>query len=751
MSRRKNPEPTPQPTTRQDAWTQPSAKEQIEARRRERQDEQDNFDAYVNELTGIGDWTRDKTFGGLQGGLAFQVALIPSAAAEDRWRGSDLGGRVIETVPDEMTREGFELTVQPTEEDEPAGPPVEVEPEEEFEIDAFGEDPAEEGPPPKGPLPDVDDDGAEVAEEIDGALEELGADDAIWWALCYERAYGGGAILVGADDGVEDLSKPLDEENIKSVDWLNAFQGGYDGEIVAWSYYNDPRSKKYGLPETYMIRNLGVPIARLPAPGALGRDVLPRQQLRGYGQMIFWVHESRLLIFPGTPVSRNARVQMRGWGDSIFTRVDKVLADYNQTWGSIANLMTDFSQGVINVEGLNAKLSGNNKASKSYPITTRAKQIQITRSIARMLFLDADEKFTRETASLAGVSEILQQFALRLAAAADMPVTLLMGQAPAGLNATGASDVRFFYDRIAARQKKRMLPQLKRLLRILMLAKEGPTKGKEPERWSVAFRPLYQMTALEDAQLRKTVAEMDSIYIDKQVLSPEEVTASAFGGSAWTMERTIDLEGRAAMEAMAAASGVKPASGTAITPTAAASVMTVNEARAASGLGPLEPDGEMLLSEYMAKHAKAIGTAVQAEGGDPTPEDDPKEEKSASGGKPPFGGDKGSFGKGDEWNEADHPRAENGQFGEGGGETSGKKRAGEKKKLITSYPKGELKPTNEKSGDHPLHPGNGTARELSEYHEKAAAHWTARGEHGIAEGHKAIAQKYSKRAKKESH
>ena len=45
------------------------------------------------------------------------------------------------------------------------------------------------------------------------------------------------------------------------------------------------------------------------------------------------------------------------------------------------------------------------------------------------------------------------------AGAADIPVTRLLGQSPAGLSATGDSDTRNYYDMIAARQELDLRPQ----------------------------------------------------------------------------------------------------------------------------------------------------------------------------------------------------------------------------------------------------------------------------------------------------
>ncbi len=70
-------------------------------------------DGYTNLLTGIGDFTRDKTYGGQMSGPDFLPRFLTGAQCENRWRGSDLGGRVVETLPNEMTREWIDISIQP--------------------------------------------------------------------------------------------------------------------------------------------------------------------------------------------------------------------------------------------------------------------------------------------------------------------------------------------------------------------------------------------------------------------------------------------------------------------------------------------------------------------------------------------------------------------------------------------------------------------------------------------------------------
>ena len=56
----------------------------------------------------------------------------------------------------------------------------------------------------------------------------------------------------------------------------------------------------------------------------------------------------------------------------------------------------------------------------------------------------------------------------RLAQAARIPVTVLVGQAPAGLNATGAADLETWYQECEAWRETTLTPALRQVLRVLL-------------------------------------------------------------------------------------------------------------------------------------------------------------------------------------------------------------------------------------------------------------------------------------------
>src|SRR5690606_13578077 len=120
-------------------------------------------------------------------------------------------------------------------------------------------------------------------------------------------------------------------------------------------------------------------------------------------------------------------------------RVYDVIRDFCSGYAGAAATLADFSVGVIAIQNLAEMLA----ADQEGLVLKRLEMLDMARSIARAVFMDAEkERFEYVSRSLAGMPETLDRLALRLSAGTGIPVTLLMGQSPAGLNATGASDIR---------------------------------------------------------------------------------------------------------------------------------------------------------------------------------------------------------------------------------------------------------------------------------------------------------------------
>jgi len=450
-----------------------------------------NLDGWSNTLSGLGDANFDK-----RASSKFAADLLSDDEAMDLWRGNDIAARVVETVPNEMLREGFTLSIKANDETGDTG-------EKDYQ------------------------------EIITSRYADLGLVDALQTALMYERAYGGGAILLGVLDNGQ-VWEPLNEGAIREFNFLTVLE---PLELKPLYYYADPRAEKYGQVMIYQL----TPSPAGPAKEAGFEDLRPIE-----------VHESRLVTFDGIRTSRR-QTSPSGWGDSHLNRVWRVLRDFDQTWESAGVLVQDFAQAVFKIKGL-AEIVARDGADA---FMNRLKAANLTRSVLRAMVIDADgEEFERKQTPIAGLPEMLRLFMTRMSAAADMPVTLLFGQSPDGLNATGASDIRFFYDRVKSLQTRKLVKPIERITKLLMLAEKG-----EPDNWSISFNPLWQPTAKEKAEERMIVAQTDAIYIANDVASPEEVAVSRWGGDQYSPDMAIDFDEREQLEAEAEAQEEDPNGG----------------------------------------------------------------------------------------------------------------------------------------------------------------------------------------------
>ena len=113
-----------------------------------------------------------------------------------------------------------------------------------------------------------------------------------------------------------------------------------------------------------------------------------------------------------------------------------------------------------------------------------------------------------------------------MAGKADIPATRLLGRSPQGMNATGESDLRNYYDRIRSGQQTDLAPTL----RPLDMALLASTLGTVPPEAYVEWNPLYQMSEKEAADVEKVFADTAEKYANMGVIPDTALTAMVRGG-----------------------------------------------------------------------------------------------------------------------------------------------------------------------------------------------------------------------------
>jgi uncharacterized protein len=366
---------------------------------------------------------------------------------------------------------------------------------------------------------DGDGEDKEKAADLSSENERLDGVQTFKRAICTERATGG-AIVFPVMEGGGPLEEPLEdyEDRIGKIIALHCFE---PRECVPATWYTKLSDVKFRQPRTWRIS---------PLSGNTGRYMVGEE-----------IHESRLIVFPGRRVSNQPLTGQRtGHGDGVVQYCLKVVSDYGLSWGSVAKLLTDFGHGVYKLDQLDEILAEKNGEAE---LDRRLEAMDRRKSSLRAAVIGKNDEFMRVATALGGYAEVLIQIAQRLAACAEMPMTRLFGMSPAGLNATGESDIRMWYDS-CEQERERHAHRIDQYSRMLMLQNDGPFGGVEPDDWDHEFPPLWQPSEKEQAETRKLVAETDQIYFTIGSASNDDIAISRWGSGRYSMEMAIDWAAR---------------------------------------------------------------------------------------------------------------------------------------------------------------------------------------------------------------
>lgn len=240
------------------------------------------------------------------------------------------------------------------------------------------------------------------------------------------------------------------------------------------------------------------------------------------------IHHSRVLRLDADPVPARLR-EKGGWGQSTVRRARDAVRDLVVAQGGVSVALTDFDQAVLKLDKLTELLA----ADKDKAVRNRLELLDLSRSLFRMMTLDKNDEFINVARNFGSVPELIDRLVERVASVARMPVSLLMGRSPAGLNATGDADVRWWYAHIRAQQNTKLRPWLNKLIRMIAEyhAVEAPT---------LDFSPLWSPTEEEKARTHLTQAQADMLYLEAGVVDVDELTRSRFSSTGYSTETTID-------------------------------------------------------------------------------------------------------------------------------------------------------------------------------------------------------------------
>lgn len=295
--------------------------------------------------------------------------------------------------------------------------------------------------------------------------------------LQLSRLYGGAAGIIIIEGQENILGEPLDYDMImpgsfKGLVILDRWSGiSPELELVA-----DINDRDFGLPEYYTIRS-----------DSLGTGIR--------------VHHSRIVRFTGRNLPYYEKIMEMYWGASEIEHVFEELKKRDNTSWNIALLVFLANLRVYKMDNMEQLGAMNENAlADLYQSMTMLNSMMNNQGLQ---IIGKEDDFDTKQYTFGGLSEIYELFMMDVSGAAEMPVTKLFGRSPAGMNATGESDMQNYYDSIEEKQESYLRPVLDKLLPIMCTSEFGFI----PDDLDFEFNPCRRPTEEERKNLSKNIAD----------------------------------------------------------------------------------------------------------------------------------------------------------------------------------------------------------------------------------------------------
>lgn len=339
-------------------------------------------------------------------------------------------------------------------------------------------------------------------EAIEKEENRLGLRTKLCEALTWARKDGGAIILMGGLPGLP--SSPVNIEAVKIGDlkYLTVIERD---QISPGERDSDVLSANYGLPMKYTVGSTDI-------------------------------HPSRVIRLSGNKIS-NFRQWNAGWSDPIWLAVRDGVKNSDLIAAAVASLVHEAKVDIVKIKGLGERLG-----TQAYEdlLIQRFTSTNTLKSLVNALILDGEDEWDQKALNFAGFPDIQDRALMTMCGLADIPATRLLGRSPQGLNATGDSDLKNYYDMVRSRQEMELTPALHPMDEILIRS----ALGSRPPEIYYEWNPLWQMSATESATVEKTFADaltarINTGAIDERVLAKAELNRMVESGQYPGIEAAI--------------------------------------------------------------------------------------------------------------------------------------------------------------------------------------------------------------------
>jgi len=329
---------------------------------------------------------------------------------------------------------------------------------------------------------------AEVIERISSAYDQFDILKKLQDAKRNQDVYGAGILFLSDSTDLEGVSEQL----TFGQDGLTAINVLPSHRVKREKPDSDITSDAYGRSEFYIYK-----------------DDLNKEHR---------IHSSRIIVLEsfcelGSSLSHTTDLNKR-WGSSRLATILPYIKQYEAASRNLSEMFHKAIIDAVSIEGLDKKII----AGKEDEVTKRWSLVRLLQSVANLTLIDSKDEIKRHAMSFGGLPGAIHALLLNVAGASDIPATKLIGMSPAGLSATGESDIRNYFDSLSGVRERDITPAINSVNEALFIHVFGSDSVKLD--WS--YPPLWQPTEKEIAETEKAKSEVFKNYYTSGAM-PDEI------------------------------------------------------------------------------------------------------------------------------------------------------------------------------------------------------------------------------------
>jgi uncharacterized protein len=235
------------------------------------------------------------------------------------------------------------------------------------------------------------------------------------------------------------------------------------------------------------------------------------------------IHRSRLLTFVARQVPDLLKPAYQFGGLSLSQLAKPYVDFWLRDRRSVSNMLNTYSSMVLTTPALANVLN----AGAAQNLMNRLNLYNVTRDNQGILAVQAGPDGEGETleniaAPLSGLDALQAQSQEHMASVNGIPIVVLFGITPSGLNASAEPEIKVFYEFIHSQQEHFIRPHLTTMLQYIQLSEFGEID----EDITFDFEPLWMLDDAGLAAVQKTKADIHAVYLQEGVVDASEVRLS---------------------------------------------------------------------------------------------------------------------------------------------------------------------------------------------------------------------------------